>query len=58
MTCIRGWTLGLGRPVTRHAFVRADYRRERRDSNIDAFDSHSNALTVQLGVGLFAAQPR
>lgn len=55
---IRGWTLGLGRPVTRHAFVRADYRRERRDSNIDAFDSRSNVLTVQLGVGLFAAQPR
>jgi hypothetical protein len=55
---IRGWTLGLGRPVTRHAFVRADYRRDRRDSNIDAFDSRSNVLTVQLGVGLFAAQPR
>jgi putative beta-barrel porin BBP2 len=51
---IRGWTLGLGRPVTRYALVRADYRRERRDSNIDAFDSRSNALTVQLGVGVFA----
>ncbi len=55
---IRGWTLGLGRPVTRYAFVRADYRRERRDSNIDSFDSPSNALTVQVGLGLFAAQPR
>ena len=55
---IRGWTLGLGRPVGRHAFVRADYRRERRDSNIDGFDSRSNALTVQLGIGFFAAQPR
>lgn len=55
---IRGWTVGLGRPVTRHAFLRADYRRERRDSNIDGFDSRSNALTVQLGVGLFAARAR
>ena len=55
---IRGWMLGLGRPLTRHAFMRADYRRERRDSNIDAFDSRSNVLTAQLGVGLFAAQPR
>jgi putative beta-barrel porin BBP2 len=55
---IRAWTLGLGRPVTRHAFVRADYRGDRRDSNIDAFDTHSNVLTVQLGVGLFAAPPR
>ena len=55
---IRGWTLGLGRPVTRHAFIRADYRRERRDSNIDAFDSRSNVLIVELGVGLFATEPR
>jgi putative beta-barrel porin BBP2 len=55
---IRGWTLGLGRPLTRYAFVRADYRRDRRDSNIDAFDSHSNVLTAQLGVGLFAAPLR
>jgi hypothetical protein len=55
---IRGWTLGLARPVTRHAFLRADYRRERRDSNIDAFDSHSNALIVELAVGLFATDPR
>ena len=55
---IRGWTLGLGRPVTRYAFVRADYRRERRDSNIDSFDSPSNALIVEIGLGLFAAQPR
>lgn len=55
---IHGWTLGLGRPVTRHGFVRADYRRERRDSNIDAFDSRSNMLTAQLGVGVFDLHPR
>jgi putative beta-barrel porin BBP2 len=55
---IRGWTLGLARPISRYAFVRADYRRERRDSNIDDFDSPSNALTVQLGLGLFATQSR
>ena len=54
---IRGFTLGLGRPITRHAFVRADYRRDRRDSNIDVFDSRSNALTVQLGIGMFAVPP-
>jgi hypothetical protein len=55
---IRGWTLGLARPASRHAFVRVDYRRDRRESNVDAFDSHSNALTVQLSVGMFAAPPR
>jgi hypothetical protein len=51
---IRGWTVGLARPATRFAFVRADYRHERRDSNIDLFDSRTNVLTVQLGLGLFA----
>jgi hypothetical protein len=54
---IRGVTFGLARPVTRHAYVRADYRRDRRDSNIDTFDSTSNVLTVQLGIGLFAGPP-
>lgn len=55
---IRGFTLGLGRPVTRHAYVRADYRRDRRNSNIDVFDSHSNVLTVELAVGVFASEAR
>jgi hypothetical protein len=44
--------------VTRHAFLRADYRRDRRDSNIDIFDSHSNALTMQLSVGMFPGTRR
>ena len=57
LDAIRGFTLGLGRPITRHAFVRADYRRDRRDSNIDVFDSRSNALTVQLGIAMFAVPP-
>jgi hypothetical protein len=55
---IRGWSLGVGRQLTRHVFVRGDYRRERRDSNIDGFDSRFNALTLQLGLGLFAAPPQ
>jgi hypothetical protein len=48
-----GWSLGLGRPFTRWAYVRADYRKERRDSNVDAFDSRSRAFTVQVGIGAF-----
>lgn len=48
-----GWTVGLGRPFTRWAYVRTDYRKERRDSNLDAFDSRSRAFTVQLGIGVF-----
>jgi len=53
---IRGWTIGLARPVTSHAFVRADYRHERRESNIDLFDTYVNALTVEVGLGLFGAE--
>jgi hypothetical protein len=47
------WFAGLGRPIGRWAFLRADYRRERRDSNLSAFDIESEAVIVQLGVGLF-----
>jgi Putative beta-barrel porin 2 len=54
---IRGLTFGLGRPATRHAFLRADYRRDRRDSNIDVFDSRSSVLTLHLGIGMFAGSP-
>jgi hypothetical protein len=50
---IVGWVVGLGRGVTRWAFVRADYRRDRRDSNIDFFDQRTHALYVQLGLGFF-----
>lgn len=55
---IFGWSIGLGRPVSRWAFLRADYRRERRDSNLDAFDNTTRALIVQLGIGLFGAPAR
>jgi hypothetical protein len=48
-----GWSFGLGRPVTAWGFVRVDYRRERRDSNVDRFDTHARAFTVQAGVRMF-----
>jgi hypothetical protein len=48
---IRGLTLGLGRPLTRWSFVRADYRRDRRDSNLDEFDADTWTLIVQVGLG-------
>ena len=35
--------------------VGADYRHERRESNIDVFDTYVNALTVEVGLGLFGA---
>jgi hypothetical protein len=48
---IVGWLAGVGRSVTRWAFVRADYRQDRRNSNIDAFDQSPHAFYVQVGLG-------
>ena len=53
---ILGWSLGLGRPIARWAYLRADYRRERRNSNIALFQTRTSALTIQAAVGVFAAR--
>jgi hypothetical protein len=50
---IFGWTVGGGRAFGRRVFVRADYRRERRDSNIPAFNVVNHSFIAQLGIGLF-----
>ena len=50
---ILGWTVGLGRQLGWRTWVRADYRRERRDSNLPGFDVTTDGFVVQLGVGLF-----
>jgi len=52
------WSLGLGRPVGRWGFWRLDYRREARDSNIDAFDHAVNTFMVRIGVGYFEEAKR
>jgi hypothetical protein len=52
---IWAWTAGLGRELTHWSFLRADYLHERRDSNIDAFDSLNQTFIVQLGIGFFGA---
>jgi len=54
---IFGWTLGLGRQIGWRAWVRADYRRERRNSNLPGFDVTTSGFVVQLGVGLFGPGP-
>jgi len=48
-----GWTVGVGRPFGRLAFVRADYRRERRDSSIPGLDTVNHGFVAQVGIGLF-----
>jgi hypothetical protein len=54
---ILGWTVGLGRPIGWRTWIRADYRRERRDSNLPDFDVTTDGFVVQVGAGLFGAGP-
>jgi hypothetical protein len=54
---ILGWTVGLGREIGWRTWVRADYRRERRQSNLPGFDVTTSGFVVQLGVGLFGPGP-
>jgi hypothetical protein len=54
---IWAWSVGLGRALTRWAFLRADYRRERRNSNLPAFQTHGHLFMVQLGIGFLGSTP-
>ncbi|MBN2369583.1 MAG: outer membrane beta-barrel protein [Vicinamibacteria bacterium] len=49
-----GWSIGLGRAIGRAAYLRADYRWDRRDSNVNGFDHDTQALLIQLGAGYFS----
>jgi hypothetical protein len=48
----------VGRQLGWRAWIRADYRRERRDSNIPGFDVTTDGYVVQLGLGLPGAGTR
>jgi hypothetical protein len=52
-----GWSAGVGRALTRWSFVRADYRRDRRHSNLPAFHTDGHVLIVQIGLGYLGAAP-
>jgi hypothetical protein len=54
---IWAWSAGLGRALSRWAFLRADYRRERRNSNLPAFETHAHLFMVQLGIGFLGSAP-
>jgi hypothetical protein len=54
---IVGWTVGAGREIGWRAWVRADYRRERRNSNLPGYDVTTDGFVVQLGVGLSGPGP-
>ncbi len=55
---ITSWLGGIGRSISPFAFARADYRYERRDSNLERFDTDAHALTVQLGIRLYRPRTR
>jgi hypothetical protein len=52
-----GWSLGLGRSLGWRAWVRADYRWERRNSNLPGFDVTTDGFVIQVGLGLFGPGP-
>lgn len=53
---IFGWSVGLGRPLTRWCFLRVDYRQDRRDSNVESLSNTSHGFIAQLGLGWFGEQ--
>jgi len=54
---ILGWTVGIGRDLGWRAWVRADYRHERRESNVPGLDVTTEGFLIQLGLGLFGPGP-
>jgi hypothetical protein len=54
---IFGWSVGIGRDLGWRAWLRADYRRERRDSNVAGLDVTTDGFVIQLGLGLFGPGP-
>lgn len=54
---VLGWSLGIGRSLGWRTWLRADYRRERRDSNLPGFDLTTDGFVIQVGLGLFGPGP-
>jgi len=46
-----GWSAGLGRVLTSWSFLRADYRHDRRHSNLAVYNSSGHVFTIQVGLG-------
>jgi hypothetical protein len=50
---IWAWTAGMGRQLGWRTWIRADYRRETRRSNVPGYDVTTDGFVVQVGIGLF-----
>jgi hypothetical protein len=55
---IFGWLVDLRRPIKPGLFLRGGYRHEKRDSNIDTFDTGANSYLLELQWDIFGVQPR
>jgi hypothetical protein len=45
------WTVGVGRQLGWRTWLRADYRREERHSNVPGFDVTTDGFLIQFGIG-------
>lgn len=50
-----GWSAGVGRSLTRWSFLRADYRQDRRRSNLPAYATDGRSFLIQFGLGYLGA---
>ncbi len=48
---IWAWTVGVGRQLGWRTWLRADYRREERHSNIPGYDVTNDGFVIQFGIG-------
>jgi hypothetical protein len=48
---IWAWTVGIGRQLGWRSWLRADYRREERNSNIPGLDVTNDGFLIQFGIG-------
>lgn len=55
---VYGGGASLYRTITRWASLRVSYRKDWRDSNLDAFRTETHAFIAELGIGFVGAQPR
>ena len=51
------WSVGAGRGLTRWSFVRVDYRYDRRESNLPAYQTDGHLFMLQLGIGYLGSSP-
>lgn len=49
---IWGWSVGLGRPVSRSIYIRVDYNWQKRNSNLNGFDTQTDGFLFQVGLRL------